>query len=181
MTMYDHLYDPDARESKPVGIAVIGLGNPLMSDDGAGLALWKAVRDSRKWDNRVLFEDGGTSGMMMLPLVEDSRAVIFLDAARTGSKPGTIIVRRNDEIPAWFSQMLSPHQIGLKDVLGAAQLRGFMPEKISLIGIEAESIDFECKLTDAVKSAIPSATETAVNEILFLLDYLDTTPEPCTK
>lgn len=179
--MYDDIYDPDAREGKPVSVAVIGLGNPLMSDDGAGLTLWKAVKESRDWDNRVLFEDGGTSGMMMLPLVEDARAVVFLDAARTGAAPGTVIVRRDDEIPAWFSQMLSPHQIGLKDVLGAAQLRGFMPEKIALIGIEAESIDFAYKLTDTIQAAIPEATEIASREILSLLDYLDRTCEPCTK
>ncbi|MEG1259557.1 MAG: HyaD/HybD family hydrogenase maturation endopeptidase [Akkermansia sp.] len=159
------MHNPDAHNGGKNPVVVIGLGNPLMSDDGVGLVLWELVQKARDWGNDVIFEDGGTSGMSMLPLVEDALTVIFLDGTRTGGMPGDLIIRRDDELPAYFSHVLSPHQIGLREVLGAAQLRGFMPEKLSLIGIEIESVAFACGLTPAVEQALPQAVSLAVAEI----------------
>lgn len=168
---------PQAGEIKPV--LVLGLGNPLMGDDGAGLLILAALKESLGGDNRVALEDGGTLGMTLLPLVEDARAVVLLDAAHTGSAPGSVIVRRREELPGFFSHLLSPHQIGLREVLGAAQLCGTLPTHLALVGIEAESTGFAESPGEAILNAVPRAAETAhalIGEMLAALGHNEPLP-----
>lgn len=159
-------------------LLVLGLGNPLMGDDGAGLLILDALKRALAPDERIALEDGGTLGMTLLPLIEDARAVVLLDAAHTGAAPGTVIVRRDGELPGFFSHILSPHQIGLREVLGAAQLCGTLPGHLALVGIEAESTGFAEGPGEAVLKAIPRATETACAVIGDMLAHLQAPSTP---
>lgn len=159
--MNDHLPSSVRRSAPAASVLVLGLGNPLMGDDGAGLLLLDALRHALPADERVIFEDGGTLGMTLLPLIEDARAVLLLDATHTGETPGSIVVRRRDELPGFFSRILSPHQIGLREVLGAAQLCGTLPEQLVLVGIEAEHVAFGHEPGDTIRKALPAAVQTA--------------------
>ena len=71
------------------GSAVIGLGNPLMGDDGFGLVALARLRDEWTLEG-VELVDGGTWGMSLLPLIEDSDRVVLLDAIAAGATPGEI-------------------------------------------------------------------------------------------
>ena len=53
---------------------VIGLGNPLMGDDGVGLAALERLRDDWDMPADVELVDGGTWGMNLLPVIEDAGA-----------------------------------------------------------------------------------------------------------
>ena len=103
-------------------VLVLGIGNPLMGDDGAGVELAHRLQE-RDYGPLVHVEEGGTQGMTLLPLLEDADTLILLDAVRTGALPGTVVTRSREELPRHFSRVMSPHQIGMKEVLGAAQLR----------------------------------------------------------
>lgn len=142
-------------------LLVLGLGNPLMGDDGAGLLLLENLRQSRKWPEHIIFEDGGTLGMTLLPLIEDAAAVLLLDAVHTGAAPGTVVIRQGRQLPGFFKNILSPHQIGLSEVLGAAQLCGTLPAHIALVGIEAENIAFTAAASSTVRNALPAAVRQA--------------------
>jgi hydrogenase maturation protease len=143
-----------------VPILVLGVGNPLMGDDGIGIELVQRLKE--KIDHRLVhFEDGGTQGMSLLPLIEDADSVIILDAVKTGRKPGSIVLKSKDELPGYFDRAVSPHQIGMKEILGAAQLCGTMPKSLHLLGVEAEQISFCSGMSNAVRLAIPLALERA--------------------
>lgn len=163
--MLDYINTTDTH-AKTCPLLVMGLGNPLMADDGAGLELLRRVLERVKESDLPLdgveFEDGGTLGMTLLPSIEDAHAVIFLDAVRTGAEPGTVIVRRKAELPGYFSHVISPHQIGLREVLGAAQFRGTLPESMYLVGIESKDIEFVRPMSDVVMNAMPGAVETVL-------------------
>ena len=105
---------------------------------------------------------GKTSALKaLLPLLEDADTLILLDAVRTGALPGTVVTRSREELPRHFSRVMSPHQIGMKEVLGAAQLCGTLPRAITLVGVEALHTDFCRPMSAEVQEALPKALDTA--------------------
>lgn len=148
--------DSDYAAHPQIPVLVLGVGNTLMGDDGIGVELINQLRP-RISDPRVQLEDGGTLGMSLLPFIEDADTVIMLDAVKTGHLPGQIIVIEGDEIPRHFSSVISPHQIGMKEVLGAAQLCGTLPRRLILLGIEAQDVGFCAPISTVVNLAIPAA------------------------
>lgn len=140
---------------------VIGLGNPLMGDDGIGLEL--LARLQREWDfvPDVIFLDGGTWGMNLLPAIEDAGQVLFLDAVNAGRDPGTPLRLERSGIPRWLGIKLSPHQIDLKEVLALAELRGTLPDQTVVVGIQPGSIDMRTSLSPEAVSGLDQAAELA--------------------
>lgn len=140
---------------------VIGLGNPLMGDDGIGLEL--LARLQREWDfvPDVIFLDGGTWGMNLLPAIEDAGQVLFLDAVNAGRDPGTPLRLERSGIPRWLGIKLSPHQIDLKEVLALAELRGTLPDQTVVVGIQPGSIDMRTSLSPEAVSGLDRAAELA--------------------
>ena len=93
---------------------VLGLGNPLMADDGLGLAALERLRAGWDLPAGVGLVDGGTWGMKLLPMIEEAGAVLLLDAIDAGPRPGhDLIVLARDELPRLLAHKLSPHQIDL--------------------------------------------------------------------
>ena len=137
---------------------VIGLGNPLMGDDGIGLAALEALVAS--WDvDGVELVDGGTWGMNLLPLIESADTVILLDAIHLGRAPGTVIELEGDAVPRRLAAKLSPHQIDLAEVLALAALRETLPRRLVAIGIQPAEVEMRTALSPAVAAAMPLMLE----------------------
>ena len=146
------------------GTVVIGLGNPLMGDDGAGLVALEKLRE--EWEiGAVELVDGGTWGMSLLPVIEDSDRVIFVDAILAGGKPGDIMVLERDRLPIYFTRALSPHQTDLRDVLAAAELRGTLPREPIAIGVEPLVVALGTELTPVVQRAIEPLVLAVVDQL----------------
>jgi len=143
----------------PISTLVIGLGNPLMGDDGAGVAVLARLRD--EWDipQEVELIDGGTWGMNLLPLVESTRNLILVDAIRSGAAPGTLTVLERCELPRYFSLKLSPHQIDLREILALAELRGLLPDNLVAIGIEPERVEMKMSLSPRVSAGLAKVAD----------------------
>ncbi len=86
---------PVSQGGKTIPVLVLGVGNPLMGDDGLGVELVKRLTEC-ELDPMVRVEDGGTLGMTLLPLLEDADTVILIDAVKTGAEPGAIVIRTQD-------------------------------------------------------------------------------------
>ena len=133
---------------------VIGLGNPLMGDDGIGLAALERLVASWEVDG-VELVDGGTWGMNLLPLIESADTVILLDAIHLGRAPGTVIELDGDAVPRRLAAKLSPHQIDLGEVLALAALRETLPRRLVAIGIQPAQVEMITALSPAVAAAMP--------------------------
>lgn len=144
------------------GTLVLGVGNPLMGDDGAGLAALARLSEGWRLPGAELV-DGGTWGLNLLPLVESFDRVVLLDAVQAGTRPGTLMVLREHELPRYFAQKLSPHQIDLREVLALAELRGRLPATLAVIGVEPERIDLGAGLSPAVASAIDGMVDLSLD------------------
>jgi len=140
-------------------VTVLGVGNPIMGDDGVGLELLAAVRATCPGP-RVEFVDGGTGGLELLPVVQDAQRLLVLDAV-AGATPGQVVELAGDQIPRLLSAKLSPHQVGLLDVFAAARLLGREPATVAVVGIVPEAVDLRLGLTPAVAAALPQAAALA--------------------
>lgn len=138
------------------GTLVIGLGNPLMGDDGIGLEALRRFGRATAVPAGVELVDGGTWGMNLLPLIETAGAVLFLDAIRLGAAPGTVHELEGDAVPRRLAHKLSPHQIDLGEVLAIAMLRGTLPPGLFALGIEPAVVEMGTALSPEVESAMPS-------------------------
>jgi hydrogenase maturation protease len=141
---------------RPARILVIGLGNPLMGDDGAGLAALERLRDEWEISPDVELVDGGTWGMNLLPMIEMADAVLLLDAIANNREPGTLIELVGEEVPRGLEHKLSPHQIDLREVLALAMLRGTLPPQLAAIGVEPAVVAMGTTLSAPVAAAIPA-------------------------
>ncbi|WIM68282.1 hydrogenase maturation protease [Corynebacterium breve] len=135
-------------------ITAIGIGNPIMADDGVGLAILNALASEPLGD--VEYIDGGTSGMELLPDVQDADRLLILDGIK-GPTPGEVRVVAGDQIKILQRAHLSPHQVGLLDLLTAARLLGKEPAEVVVVGVVAQEVDLQVGLNDVVAQAVPEA------------------------
>lgn len=158
---------------------IVGLGNPILGDDGVGWRVAEAVR--KQWqraDLRLLIDDetprsslshpklavevdcfalGGLS--LMERLVGYDRAII-VDAITTGQPPGTVSRLRLDELPDFSTAHTSAvHDTSLQNALRVGRTMGAqLPEEIWVVGVEAQCVyDFSETLTPPVAEAVPVA------------------------
>jgi hydrogenase maturation protease len=152
-------------ESTTGATLVIGLGNPLMADDGLGLAALARLKHEWLLPEDVELVDGGTWGMNLLPLIEDARRVLFIDAIDFGSSPGATVVLDRKDLPRHFSTRLSPHQVDLKDVLAVAELRGTLPLQTAAIGLQPERVELSERLSPSVSAQLESLVQRVVHHL----------------
>ena len=138
-------------------IAVVGIGNSLLTDDGAGIHTLKRFAEGNTNDD-VFCLDGGTVGLALLDRLSDLDGLVALDAMKLGFSPGTITVLEGEAMDAHLrNQHGSVHEVGLSDLMDALRLRGDLPLNRALIGIEPEDMDWGTRPTAAVAAAVPKA------------------------
>ena len=138
--------------SEPADILVLGIGNVLLSDEGVGV---RAVNElARRYciSKEVELLDGGTAGIELLRHIAGRRQLIIIDAMRAGHPPGTVLRMEGSAVPAAFRTRISPHQLGLSDLLAAALLTGELPPKLVLFGVEPASLEPGLDLSPAVEA-----------------------------
>jgi hydrogenase maturation protease len=140
----------------PGGTVVIGLGSPLMGDDGLGLAALDLLQSRWTFDPPLQCIDGGTWGMNLLHHIEDADRVLLVDAINAERPAGTVIELERDELPKFFALKLSPHQIDIKEVLAVAELRGTLPDDTVAIGIQPDRVELSTELTTVVRDSVDS-------------------------
>lgn len=136
---------------------LLGVGNLLLSDEGVGVRAIEALEQRFIFPPEVTLQDGGTSGMELLEVMANRELIIVVDAVRSDSTPGSLFILKDDEVPAFFSQRLSPHQLGLADVLMALRLTDEFPQRLILLGIEPKSLAPGMALTPTVARAMEDA------------------------
>ena len=151
----------DSRQPSPV--LVLGLGNLLLGDDGAGLALLEALRRQLgDQGNQVEFLDGGTQGLNLLGCLEGRRTLIILDALALRKKPGSVSVLRADELRELGARRSSTaHEGNAGELLAAAALLGQIPEQVFVVGVEPERLETGVGLSAPVQAAVPEAVARA--------------------
>lgn len=144
-------------------MAVVGIGNLLLGDDGVGIHVLEKLREQKCWDDIELV-DGGTSVIDLLDVFMRNETIIIIDSLKGGYLPGTIYRITAEELGSHLTLQSSLHDVQILDVLKWANLQGCSP-KISIIGIEPETIDYSLDLSATLKHQMPKIMEIVVSEI----------------
>ena len=148
---------------KNTTIAVVGIGNNLLKDDGAGIHTLERVEEGNTDDDVDCF-DGGTVGLALLDRLSDLGGLVALDAMKLGKPPGTITVLLGEDMDSHLrNQRGSVHEVGLSDLMDALRLRNDLPARRALIGIEPGDMDWGTEPTAAVARAVPQAADMALD------------------
>jgi hydrogenase maturation protease len=140
-------------------LLVLGLGNVLLGDDGAGPAVVTQLRDRHAAPAGVRICDGGTLGLALLPYLEDARRVILVDAVAADAPAGTLVRLEGADVGPAVATRLSPHQVGVADLLDGARWHDREPEYLVLLGVVPASIELGIGLSRPVQRALPQLIE----------------------
>jgi hydrogenase maturation protease len=154
------------RDNLPASILVLGVGNSLLGDDGVGVHMVNQLSHGDLASvPEVEVVDGGTQGLALLGSLADRATLILLDAVALGDIPGSIHVRRNEDVLALGYRSSTVHEGNAGELLAAARLLGDLPPSLFLVGIEPQSLESGIGLSEPVRQALPAALE-AVRRIV---------------
>jgi len=146
-------------------ILVMGVGSILMKDEGLGIRAVEELKRRYRFPENVELLDGGTSGIELLSYISGRDYLIIIDAIKGGAVPGTVLKVEGEDVAAQFRTRISPHQLGISDLLAAATLTDEIPKKLALFGIEPKEIVLDLGLSDEVKGSMDHLLEVVVEEL----------------
>lgn len=148
----------------PQHILILGVGNLLLGDDGFGVHLVNALKDSVLPENVTLLE-AGTVSHQLIPQLHETEYLIVIDAVEAGDTPGSLFRFSPEDMKFKSEQMASLHQISLVDVLHMAALTGTKPQTI-IIGVQPkDTTSWSLELSKELAAVIPRVKELVVEEV----------------
>jgi hydrogenase maturation protease len=147
------------------GTVVLGVGNVLMADEGVGVHAIGELERQYDFPAGVRLVDGGTSTNELLGDLEDLDHLIVIDAVRAGSEPGAMVRLEGAAVPAAFTTKLSPHQVGIADLLATLKFLGRAPKSVVLFGVEPQRLELDLALSPVVAGRMPELCAQVVGEL----------------
>lgn len=140
-------------------VLVLGLGNTLLSDEGAGIHVIRYLQEQFPDRPNVEYLDGGTLSFTLSEPIENADALIVVDAAELGAEAGAVRCYQDKAMDDFVggNRKRSVHEVSLIDLLAVAYLTERLPKRRALVGIQPASVDWGDQPTQKVADAIPTA------------------------
>ena len=158
---------PEPESPPVVPVLVIGCGNLLRGDDAVGPMLVRHLWDLGVPDD-VELVDGGTAGMDVAFKMRGRRKVIIVDAARSGSAPGTVFRvpgKELEDLPPVTGLNLHAFRWDHALAVGRWLLKDDYPPEVVVLLVEAASTEPGADLTPAVQTGMERALELVIEEV----------------
>jgi hydrogenase maturation protease len=157
----------------PGPVVVLGVGNVLLRDDGVGVRVLEELRRVAAENPSAIPDgarlvDGGTLGLSLLGEVQDARSLLLVDAVNLGLKAGTVSVLRGEAITAAGGPGAGAAPGSVTELLAMARLMGWLPDPVTLVGVQVGDTGFGVGLSPNVEAALSIAVETARTELRVL-------------
>jgi hydrogenase maturation protease len=138
---------------------VLGIGNPLMQDDGIGVLVVQKLKETYGNIPSTKLLDGGTLSFHLIGEIEDATNLIVIDSAQLRKIPGSIKVFQGADMDCFLGEQKnsSVHDLTLVDLLSIALLNDQLPRNRAMIGIQPECLDWGLSPTQTVADSIPDA------------------------
>ena len=144
---------------------VLGVGNLLLSDEGVGVHVIERLLAEYQVPEEVQVLDGGTLGLDLLYYLEGVENLLIIDAVDMDGKPGELMRMEGDEVPAFITMKMSPHHIGIPDMLAAAKLKGCYPRNVVLWGIQPDLLELGTELSPVIDAKVDVLVGKALAEL----------------
>ncbi|HEB68154.1 MAG TPA: hydrogenase maturation protease [Desulfobulbus sp.] len=136
-------------------VAILGIGNLLMGDEGFGVHVIKHLEKTYAFPENVHLHDAGTAGIYLGPILEDSDWVMVVDVIKSDNPPGTLEYLDNRAISGKnIHTSMSPHQLGILEIIDICRLRGNEPETIDFLCAVPEDISLGLELTETLQQRV---------------------------
>ncbi len=148
-----------------MNVLVLGIGNVLMMDDSIGVRAVEELEKKYCFPEGVELLDGGTSGIELLSYIGGRDHLIIIDALKSGLPPGSVMRVEGEDVPARFMTRISPHQLGLSDVLAVATISDRLPGNLVLFGVEPKTVRLGLGLSKEVRASLDKLVATVIQEL----------------
>ncbi|HET7228544.1 MAG TPA: hydrogenase maturation protease [Longimicrobium sp.] len=147
-------------------VAIVGLGNVLMGDDGLGPHVLRALESAYTFDDGVALLDLGTPGLDLIPHLMDADAAIVVDTVKSAGVPGELRLYGREQIVGRnLAPRVTPHAPGLQETLLTLDLLGRGPRDVVLVGVVPGPVDLGLGLSPGVEAAVPVAMAAVLAEL----------------
>ncbi len=145
---------------------VLGLGNPILSDDGVGIKVAHEVGKNLS-DPQITVSETSAAGLSILDSIVGYDRVIIIDAIQTKEGQAGRIYRMGTEDFSCTKRYSSPHQMNLATALELGKMLSLaMPEDVTVFAIEAKDIaSFSEECTPEVEKAIPEVVKMVLEDL----------------
>ncbi|MDO9211818.1 MAG: HyaD/HybD family hydrogenase maturation endopeptidase [Deltaproteobacteria bacterium] len=148
----------------PRNVLILGVGNLLLTDDGFGVHVINALKNTAFPENITLLE-AGTVSHQLIPMLREIDVLIVVDVVEAGDTPGSIFKFSPDDLQFKSEQKFSLHQISLIDVLHMAEMTGGKPKTI-IIAVQPKDVSsWSLELSNEVRAVIPKVVELIFEEL----------------
>ncbi len=145
-------------------IGLMGVGNVLLKDEGFGVKLLYILKAKYEFPENVILIDGGTAGIFLSPEIDYLDKLLIIDVVKAEGKPGEIkVYNKEDFFIDRLPLKLSPHQLGLQEVLLLNEIKGTCPKEIKLIGIIPKSVETGTELTPELEKKLAEVEKMVIN------------------
>jgi hydrogenase maturation protease len=136
---------------------VLGIGNILFSDEGAGIHVIRHLQKHHPLPHTV-YLDGGTLSFTLTAPIGASDYLIVIDAATIGEAAGNFRVFLDSTMDSFLSKAKhSVHEVSLIDLISISRLTDSLPRKRALIGIQPAELGWGEQPSPPVTRTIPRA------------------------
>jgi len=147
-------------------VGILGVGNILLKDEGFGVKLLYLLESRYDFPEGVRLIDGGTAGIFLSPEIEELDKLLIIDAVKAEGEAGEIrIYEKEDFFIDRLPLKLSPHQLGLQEVLLLNEIKGKCPSQIKLIGIIPKEVRTGTGLTPELEEKLPQVEELVIETL----------------
>jgi hydrogenase maturation protease len=153
------------RDHHPGEVLILGVGNPLCGDDGAGPRIVEMLRE-RALPANVQVQEAGLPGWGLPSWLEGWSSVFLVDALDIGQLPGAWCCIRLDEVRLWMQEKsMSLHQPDLANGLVLAQALNLLPEDLYLYGVQPADVTPGNALSPEVSACLPGLVEQIITDL----------------
>ena len=137
-------------------ILVLGIGNTLLSDEGAGVRAMRALQQRLSARADIEFIDGGTLSFTLAPAIAGHDRMIVIDAAELGVAAGSVAVFADEAMDSFLgtNRKRSVHEVSLLDLMAVALLEDHLPQRRALIAIQPAHVDWGEDLSPPVAASL---------------------------
>jgi hydrogenase maturation protease len=145
---------------------VVGVGNALRGDDGAGLEVARRLRE-RAASAGVAVRELEGEGVGLLDLWEGALAVVIVDTVRSGAAPGTVhrLDATDGPLPAGVRRSSSTHAVGVAEAIELARALGRLPSRVIVYGVEGRDFRAGAALSPAVAASLDGVADAVLREV----------------
>jgi hydrogenase maturation protease len=137
------------QSKKKIGIA--GIGNFILRDEGFGVHVVHYLQENYVFPDNVEIQDVGTAGIYMAPFLEECDPIFVIDVVDIAGEPGSFHFFNLSDLKAGNFQMrMSPHQLGLLEILAVSKLRDAAPEHVEFYTVIPKELEESVELSDVV-------------------------------